>query len=129
MVSVSDIYQYNFYVATVLRHKDADTTVIACDLGFHVTFTYPDGLRWDGIDAPHRTTPEGQKALAVLNELLPPGSRCLIRTRKTTRGSEEREKYGRYLAEFWSLDGMTCFNDVMLERGLVRKYTGKGRSE
>jgi len=125
-MKIENIYAQNFYLATIVRHIDGDTTVMTCDLGQHVTITHPEGYRWLGIDAMPLRSAEGDHALRALNELLPPGSQCLVRTVKTARGSEEREKYGRFLVEVWSLDGVTCYNDLLVQRGLVRAYTGRG---
>ena len=113
----SYIYGENIYRCEIVRHKDADTSVVVIDLGFGVRITDEDGMRWRGIDAPEMNTPEGRAALARLNELLPPGSQCLLITEKTKAGGDEDDKYGRYLGRFYDLGMDQCFNDLLVDEG------------
>lgn len=112
-------YDQNRYRATIIRHVDADTTWADVDLGFdaHIRLSF----RWEGIDAPERGTEAGTAATAFVNGLLPPGARCTITTTK-----DRREKYGRYLATFWSEDGDNL-NEWMVREGYAVAYDGGAR--
>lgn len=102
------------YRATILRHVDADTSWVSVDLGFdtHMKLT----IRWDGINAPEKHTPEGQAARRALLDKLPEGSTCLLRTIK-----DRREKFGRYLGRFFLEDG-TNLNEWLVEQGHAVVY-------
>lgn len=64
------------------------------DLGFDIRFTQK--VRFYGINAPEKVTPEGKAASAYLKGLLEPGTAVIMRTLK-----DRTEKYGRYLGILW----------------------------
>lgn len=89
------VYEYR---ASVLRVIDGDTIEVTLDLGFH---TYrKETLRLRGIDAPEmHAADEAQKAKAhaakgALRAMVITEKPLTIRTYK-----DQRDKYGRYLAE------------------------------
>lgn len=103
------------YTATVINVVDGDTIDVVVDLGFD-TFT-KQRLRFARVDAWETRGPERQKGLqakawlqATLNEKIE------IRTTQTRKGSELRGKYGRYIAELFTLDGISI-NDALVSMG------------
>jgi micrococcal nuclease len=86
------------YPADVLDVVDGDTIDIFADKG---TDDFKKmRIRFAKINAPEKNTPEGLAAKAWLKELLtnPDGSfkKIYMFTSK-----DKKEKYGRYLGEFW----------------------------
>jgi endonuclease YncB( thermonuclease family) len=111
------MYELNWYKATVVRHVDADTTVVDIDPGFDLTIRKT--VRWAGIDAAERFTPEGQAALAYVEQMMPVGSTVIMKSAKSTR-----DKYGRYLARFFGDNGKPL--DVeLVEKGWAVAYVGR----
>lgn len=115
---MSLIYEANRYRATILRHVDADTTWVTVDLGFDVRMNL--SIRWDGINAPEMSTPEGVNAASYVAGRLAVGESCILTTIK-----DRREKYGRYLGRFW-VNGV-CINDELIQMGLAAPYSGGTR--
>ncbi len=107
------------YQATVIKHKDSDTSKLAVDCGFGVTINIT--VRWAGINAPELATPEGKAALVALTAKLPIGTVCTINTLK-----DHQEKFGRYLATFTLADG-TNVNDWLAKSGYAVPYDGGKR--
>lgn len=108
------------YYATVLKVIDGDTVDFDVDLGFDVHMNMR--VRLAGIDAPEMRTKDGMVSRSWLILKLPVGSKFLIRTDK-----DRKEKYGRYLATVFPLDGSMSINDKMIEAGHAKKYTGGAR--
>lgn len=115
---MSQPYDQNLYRVHVLNHHDGDTSHIVCDVGFDLDIHLT--VRWVGINAPERSTPEGKAALAWLNTIIPPGSDCFFRSAKSPK-----DKYGRYLATFLLADG-TNVNDLAVASGHASAYDGHG---
>ena len=118
-------YEDNYYRARIITHVDADTSRVVIDVGFDVNVKLT--IRWVGINAPEKSTPEGKAALAWLNEQLPPGEMCILTTVK-----DRREKYGRFLGTFYDLDtydaeATSSLNDEMVTAGHGRYYSGGAR--
>ncbi len=87
---------------------------MSVDLGFdtHTKLT----IRWAGINAPEKSTPEGEAALTALRVVLPEGSTCTLKTIK-----DKKEKFGRYLGTFFGQDG-TNLNRWLVEHGHAGEY-------
>lgn len=115
-------YDENLYKAMVIRHVDADTTVIQghapWDMSLRMT------VRWAGIDAPERFTPAGKAATAWLNQQMPPGTTVILQTLE----ANQPDKYGRYVATFWiDLDDPISVNQQMVNEGYAVAYEGGAR--
>ena len=82
------------YLATIERVVDGDTFLVEVDLGFGVCVR--ERLRLRGIDCPELKTVEGQKVKAEMMQLLPRGTRIVIRSHKT-------DIYGRFVADVFYL--------------------------
>ncbi len=87
---------------------------MSVDLGFdtHTKLT----IRWAGINAPEKSTPQGVAALESLRVVLPEGSTCTLETIKG-----KKEKFGRYLGTFFDEDGVNI-NEWLVENGHAQPY-------
>ena len=117
-------YEDNYYRARVITLVDADTARFTVDMGFDVSVKLT--IRWQGIDAPEKWTPEGQAAIAWLTERIAPGDLCILRTIR-----DKREKFGRYLGTVYDLDtyveGALSLNQLMIDAGHAVPYDGGAR--
>jgi micrococcal nuclease len=113
-----NIFEENVYKATIVRHIDADTTVVDIDPGFDLTIRKT--VRWAGINAAEKNTPEGKEALAFVMEAMPVGSAVMLISTKSTR-----DKYGRYLASFFLEGDYVDFGQRLIERGWATPYVGR----
>ncbi len=117
---MSHPYDANTYRATIIRHIDADTSQISVDCGLDVSVRLT--VRWAGVDAPERYTVAGIEATARVNELLPPGSTCLLRTERLAH-----DKFGRYLGTFVDEHGENL-NARLVAEGYAVPYDGGPRA-
>lgn len=102
------------YQATIVSVHDADTLTVMADLGF---YTYQQHtIRLAGVNAPELNTEEGRAARDHVRALLPPGTACVIRTKRYG----DTEKYGRWLAGVYA-NGVDLATDL-LERGYAVPY-------
>ena len=108
------------YMATVLKIIDGDTVDLDVDLGFDVHAKMR--FRLAGIDAPEMRTKEGKASRDWLVRQLLVGSEVVVCTEK-----DRKEKYGRYLATIFPVDGSMSINDKMVEVGHAKKYAGGAR--
>jgi micrococcal nuclease len=110
------LYEYR---ATLLSVVDGDTMHIAIDLGCDVTLNTT--VRVLGINAPERSTAEGQAAKAWtidwFAEHAATGPKALlVNTQKDKKG-----KYGRYLGKLTAPDGHV-FNEDIVAAGHAVPY-------
>ncbi len=117
---MSHPYDSNLYKATIIRHVDADTAHVRISVGFDVAIDLT--VRWEGIDSPERYTPAGKLATAYVNQILPAGTTCLFRASK-----ENKEKFGRYLGTFFTLEGENL-NHRLVAQGHAVPYDGGPRT-
>jgi len=117
------------YRATVLHVVDGDTLDLSVSLGFDVTFK--GRFRMAGINTPESYGPdacaEGRAAKQYLADTLPEGTNVVVRTTK-----DRKEKYGRFLAEVFAVDGSgqplpTSVNQTMVDAGHAKPYSGGAR--
>ena len=130
------MYQYNAIVRKVV---DGDTIEIDIDLGLS-SWIHGERIRLFGIDTPEvygvkKNTPEwerGNRSSEFVKEHLKENASVMIETIK-----DKREKYGRYLALIYLqidqsivsdladvrvIDGLYCLNDILVAKGLAKKY-------
>ena len=117
------------YEYTHIRIVDGDTTVGDIDQGMNV-WSRSQYIRFAGINAPERETPEGQQAKQYLATLMSEGQLFYI----VTNEYHEFEKYGRVLAYLYTdpslinhdnlLEG--SINQQMLDSGNAKPYSGEG---
>ncbi len=108
------------YQANITRILDGDTFDATVDLGFH---TYSkQRFRLLNYSAPEIRGEEREMGLVAkqkLEEMLPVGSECRIKSEKT-------EKFGRWLAEIAWSDGQSLSGHLIsLGYGLI--WDGKGK--
>lgn len=130
------MYQYSAIVRKVV---DGDTIEIDIDLGLS-SWIHGEKIRLFGIDTPEvygikKGSPEwekGNQSSAFVKEHLKENSEVIIETIK-----DKREKYGRYLALIYikidqvivsdladvrMINGLYCLNDILVSKGLAKKY-------
>jgi micrococcal nuclease len=101
------MYEYH---AQLVRVVDGDTMHVRVDMGadLHLDMV----LRLFGVNAPEMSTSTGKPAKAWVQRWFDEHTLeglFLLRTIK-----DKREKYGRYLASVWSLDGTAELNADMV---------------
>lgn len=130
------MYQYSAIVRKVV---DGDTIEIDIDLGLS-SWIHGEKIRLFGIDTPEvygikKGSPEwekGNQSSAFVKEHLKENVEVIIETIK-----DKKEKYGRYLAliyikidqsvvnnlaEVRTINGFYCLNDILVAKGLAKKY-------
>jgi len=113
------------YYADVLEVYDGDTLTVTIDLGFSLTIRTK--VRLMGIDtAEMKSEDESVKKLAI-------ASRDFIREqaldKKVLLKSHKPDKYGRALADIWTLDDQwqpapKTLSELMIEKGFAKSYDG-----
>lgn len=114
----ANLYHYR---AKVVEVYDGDTCTVDIDLGLS-TWVRGEKIRLARINAPElkgADKPKGEKSRDFLRSLVL-GKDVLLQTIK-----DEREKYGRYLAEIWvERDAQPLnVNDAMVAAGHARRQT------
>lgn len=130
------MYQYN---AVIQKVVDGDTIEIDIDLGLSA-WVHNEKIRLYGIDTPEvygvkKGSAEwelGNLASEFVKERLKEKDEVIIETIK-----DKKEKYGRYLAvifikidssvlngltEIRSIGDFNCLNDILIAKGLAKKY-------
>lgn len=111
------------YRALVVKIVDGDTLDVDIDLGLTV-WRRDERLRLFGIDTPDKN-PKKAAATEFVKSLLVPGDEVVIRTYKP-RKTEEKGKYGRYLATIIIPGQSMTLNDMLVEEGYALPYDGTG---
>jgi micrococcal nuclease len=112
------------YLAKLVAVVDGDTIDIVRDAGCDIL--QPMRIRLDRINAPEMSTPEGKTAKSWLVKLLsnPDGT---LKDIYICTMKDKKEKYGRYLGEFWlwSEDParINSVNDRLVEAGHAKYQT------
>lgn len=107
-------FQYNSVITNI---HDGDTITLQIDLGFRVTYKTP--VRFNGINAPELSTPEGKIALAFLETLIKVGDPIIVKTFKNPT-----DKYGRWLADLYRPVDTISLNQQMIDSGNAVVYNG-----
>jgi len=130
------MYQYN---AVIRKVVDGDTVEIDIDLGLSA-WVHNEKIRLYGIDTPEvygvkkgsAEWERGNLASEFVKKYLAENNQVIIKTIK-----DKKEKYGRYLALIFIqidqsvLTGLTdirsigdfyCLNDMLIAKGLAKKY-------
>jgi micrococcal nuclease len=121
--TLTPVYEY---AAEVVRVLDGDSleVMIEKDVGFDVLVRFKKIVRVVGIDAPEKfgaTKQAGLAAKALVQSLLPPGTKVVLKTEKP----DGTEKYGRFLAHVWL--GDMNLSEHMIAAGAARAYDGGKR--
>jgi endonuclease YncB( thermonuclease family) len=111
---MNNLYHYRIQVVRVI---DGDTIVAHIDLGFDFVLKNQH-IRLARVNAPElhgESKEQGERSRdALVGKLL--GKKVFVRTQK-----DDKEKYGRLLADIFLEDGM-CINDWLLSENLARPY-------
>jgi micrococcal nuclease len=126
MTALPNVYDTNRWIVTVEEVHDGDTLHVLLNHGFddYKKMT----LRLDGIDADELETPTGDAAKQWLIDHLayqpnnPMGQRMIVISTKKSF----RDKYGRYLATLWNIQGVNL-NQMMIDQGFAKEYHGGAR--
>jgi micrococcal nuclease len=116
-----NLYNYKAKVENVI---DGDTIDVIIDLGFDIKINQT--VRLTGIDTPEihtKNTKEKSAGLIVrkyVEDLL--GKEIYLKT------TEFDDKYGRYLAEVYTID-YEWVNDHLINIGLAKIYLGKTKEK
>lgn len=109
------------YPARVSGVIDGDTLEVCVDLGFN-RITTTERLRLDGLNCPERNTERGREATEFTLRWLGRHPEITLRTRKTSKGTDEREKYGRIVAQVLADGGRSSLNLDLLFNGHADPY-------
>ncbi|MFK0015817.1 thermonuclease family protein [Streptomyces sp. NPDC091027] len=113
------------YRAKVMAVVDGDTLDVEIDLGFEVA-TH-QRIRLFGINCPEKNTQAGRDARQfAIDWITANGPDFILRTVKDTRGTDKREKYGRYLGHLYNATGTAPLNFALVDAGLATFYDGTG---
>jgi micrococcal nuclease len=109
------------YNAVITEIHDGDTITVELDLGFRVTYKTP--IRFNGINAPELSTPEGKAARDFLETQIKVGDTVTVKTYKNPT-----DKYGRWLGDVYSqnpvLSTLKSINQIMIDTGHAVEYHG-----
>lgn len=121
--AASSLYRY---ACRVQRWLDGDTCDVTIDLGFDITIA--QRVRLYGVNAPevHTKSAEekarGLKAKYAAEKLAPPDSLVYIQSH---RDATSTEKYGRYLAQVETPEGLDVAAEL-LKAGHLLPWDGQG---
>ncbi|MBI4209822.1 MAG: thermonuclease family protein [Deltaproteobacteria bacterium] len=104
LANLEELFTYRAYLEKVV---DADTLRVQIDLGFGLTTR--QYVRLQGLDAPEKGTPAGEKAQAFVEKELRGESYLTIKTSKP-------EKFDRYLSDVFYKNGI-YLNQRLLDTG------------
>ena len=109
--------------ATVLKIVDGDTVDLGVDLGYNLGIT-KNRFRLYGINTPERGQPNYREATAALAEIIPIGSRVIIRSYKPSV-MPPADSFGRWVVEIF-INGVNV-NEAMLDSGLAVPFMREPR--
>jgi micrococcal nuclease len=110
------------YSARVLKIVDGDTIDLMVDTGFEgyrkLRFRFARINAWEKRGEERE---KGKLAQAFVEERTPVGSKIVIVTTVTKKGTDARGKYGRYLADiYFGENNDLNLNDALVEAGHAR---------
>lgn len=111
------------YKAKVLKVLDGDSADVLIDLGCNVHIK--ERIRFYGIDAPETRTRnkiEKEKGLMVKQYV-----KNAIEGKTIKIKTNEKGKFGRYLATIWYDEKEQSLNDELVEKKMAKAYFGGKR--
>ena len=109
--------------ATVIKVVDGDTVDLAVDLGYNLGIS-KNRFRLYGIDTPERGQVNYKEATAALANIIPAGSRVIIRSYKPSV-MPPADSFGRWVVEIF-INGVNV-NEAMLDSGLAVPFMREPR--
>tara|TARA_R100001377_G_scaffold85347_1_gene71773 strand:+ start:2740 stop:3189 length:450 start_codon:yes stop_codon:yes gene_type:complete len=126
------------YRCKILRVVDGDTVDVDIDLGFGI-WMHKERVRMMGIDTPEsRTRDLVEKAFGLaskerLKDLLPVGSKQILKTQIDKSGEDAKGKFGRILGDFLvyypPADCETGCTRILINEGYAVEYMGGSKKE
>lgn len=116
------------YMAVVRSVVDGDTLRLDIDFGMD-EWRHNQRLRLFGVNAPSITgvtREQGLMAKAFVEQMCPPGTQVIINTIVNRGGTEQVEKYGRYLVTVYVEGQSMNLGDMLVAEGLAVEYDGHG---
>ena len=114
----------HIYSATITQVYDGDTITADIDLGFH-TVIKDQKIRLFGINTPEVRGPERDQGIKVRDwlRLQILNKPVVLHTFKDRRDNEKKGKYGRWLADVYTMNGV-YINQLIIdeEMGEERDY-------
>lgn len=111
------------YEATFIRAKDGDTVVVLIDQGFGNTTK--QSIRFLLVNTPEKEQPGYEEATKFTEEWFAKNPKFIIQTHRTKSTNTAYDGWGRYFGMIYNLDRTECFNQLLLDKGLAKKYTRK----
>ena len=126
------------YKCKILRIVDGDTVDIDIDLGFGM-WMHKERVRIMGIDTPESRTRDkiekkfGLLSKAYVKNLMPVGSKQVLKTIIDKSGEDKKGKFGRILGDFFIHDNKTNstikLTEIMIRDGYAVQYDGKSKQK
>jgi len=126
------------YRCKILRVVDGDTVDVDIDLGFGI-WMHKERVRMMGIDTPEsRTRDLVEKAFGLaskerLKDILPVGSKQLLKTQIDKSGEDAKGKFGRILGDFLvyypPADCEMGCTKILINEGYAVEYMGGSKEE
>tara|TARA_B100001057_G_scaffold340547_1_gene341332 strand:- start:1227 stop:1670 length:444 start_codon:yes stop_codon:yes gene_type:complete len=124
------------YKCKILRVVDGDTVDIDIDLGFGM-WMHKERVRMMGIDTPESRTRDkvekkfGLASKARLKELMPVGSKQILKTEIDRSGEDSRGKFGRILGDFFvDQNGKDSrATEILISEGYAVAYHGQSKDD
>ena len=126
------------YRCKILRVVDGDTVDVDIDLGFGI-WMHKELVRMMGIDTPEsRTRDLVEKAFGLaskerLKDILPVGSKQILKTQIDKSGEDAKGKFGRILGDFLvyypPADCEMGCTKILINEGYAVEYMGGSKEE
>tara|TARA_R110000851_G_scaffold196839_2_gene347843 strand:- start:23 stop:472 length:450 start_codon:yes stop_codon:yes gene_type:complete len=126
------------YRCKILRVVDGDTVDVDIDLGFGI-WMHKERVRMMGIDTPEsRTRDLVEKAFGLaskerLKDILPVGSKQILKTQIDKSGEDAKGKFGRILGDFLvyypPADCEMGCTKILINEGYAVEYMGGSKEE
>ena len=126
------------YRCKILRVVDGDTVDVDIDLGFGI-WMHKERVRMMGIDTPEsRTRDLVEKAFGLaskerLKDMLPVGSKQILKTQIDKSGEDAKGKFGRILGDFLvyypPADCEMGCTKILINEGYAVEYMGGSKEE
>ena len=120
------------YRCKILRVVDGDTVDVDIDLGFGM-WMHKERVRMMGIDTPESRTRDkvekkfGLASKQFVKDLMPVGSKQVLKTQIDRSGEDKKGKFGRILGDFL-IDGKKL-TETMIKEGYGVVYTGQNKDQ
>lgn len=112
------------YAGVVREVLDADTLAIDIDMGFR-TWQIDQRFRLLGCNAHEKSTEAGKAAKAYLAEMLPAGTRVVVRSERAE--PKFGQSFERFLAQVYLPDTGVSISELLIRRGWAARWDGRSK--